>query len=91
MVWVFRGPRLSPGFPGAVFSELARAEAWIARVSASGTLLRYPVDVGVYEWAVATGRYAPRDGADELPEFVESFSSARQEQRHYHRGALSAA
>lgn len=89
-LWVFIGTRLYPGFPSAVFTTEARARRWIRRTRASGTLSYYPIDVSAYEWAIATGRYTPRGGTDETPEFIASFSSVHQERYDYDRGALSA-
>lgn len=90
-LWLFRGPRYLPGFPSAVVSERTVAEAWITRMGTSGTLMRYPVNLGVYAWAVASGLFVPREQSERSPEFIESFSSVHQEHYHYDRGRLSAA
>ncbi|CAA9215942.1 MAG: hypothetical protein AVDCRST_MAG77-195 [uncultured Chloroflexi bacterium] len=74
-----------------MFQDRETAEAWIGRIGASGMLLRYPVDVGVHEWAVASGLFAPRGAHETAPEFIENFSSTRQEHYHYDGGALAAA
>jgi hypothetical protein len=39
---------------------------------------RYPIDAGVYDWAV-----------HRTPSFIGGFSSSRQERRYYSGGALT--
>ena len=89
-VWVFNGPKRYPGFPSAVFLDFELAEDWIRRHGTSGTLTRYPVNTGVYEWAVTQGYFKPRKEEYTTPSFIESFSSTRQEHCHYDRGQLAA-
>jgi hypothetical protein len=81
-IWVFHG---EGRFAGGAFTSRELAEAWIARHSLSGVLTLYPLDTGVYEWAVARGTY---DGEKEVsPRLVGSFSSAYQEHYHYVDGS----
>ena len=82
-VWVFNG---GGQFPAGVFSARDRAEAWIAARRLTGTLTRYPVDVGVYAWAVGRGAFPPRRPDQSDPEFIGRFSSASQEHYHYEAG-----
>lgn len=81
-VWVFNGE--GSAFPSGVFSTRADAERWIALHSLSGTLTRYPVDTGIYDWAVGRGTFK----ADKpvTPTFIGRFSSAYQEHYHYDDG-----
>ena len=83
-VWVFNG---SYGSPGGVFSTRERAEAWITERRLSGVLTAYPVDEGVFDWALRTGVLTgrARTRGDE-PEFVASFSSVHQDHYHYVNG-----
>lgn len=83
-VWVFNG---GGNFPSAVFSTRERAEVWIAERGLSGTLTRYPVDVPVYDWAVASGAFKPRRPDQSEPRFIGAFSSASQEHYHYTDGS----
>ena len=84
-IWVFVGKR--GAFPSGVFSSLDHARDWITKNSLTGTLTAYPIDEGVFDWALrtgaATGRARER-GAD--PEFVASFSSAVLEHFHFENG-----
>jgi hypothetical protein len=77
-VWLFQGEMVSQ--PSAAFSKLGRAVDWIKRHSLSGLLTEYPLNEGVYDWAVRRGFYRPKDIPD--PAFVGKFSSASQ--RHFH-------
>jgi hypothetical protein len=81
-VWVFNAA--GAHFPGAVFSSPVWAEAWIAKHSLTGVLTAYPVDQGVYEWAVAGGRFRPKRAPE--PGEAGRFSSAYQEHYHYEDG-----
>jgi hypothetical protein len=77
-VWIFNAPRAT--FPAGVFSTPQQARAWIAHHRLTGVLTAYPVDEGVYDWAVRQGLFPADKPAG--PAFVGAFSSAHQE--HYH-------
>jgi hypothetical protein len=83
-VWVFNG---GGQFPSAVFSTREQAEVWISSRRLSGVLTMYPVDVPVYEWAIASGVFKPRRPDQSEPRFIAQFSSASQEHYHYEDGA----
>jgi hypothetical protein len=83
-VWVFHGSRAT--FASGVFTSRAAAEAWIARVQASGTLTRYPLDISVYDWAVERGYFEPTKAQHRAPEFIQGFSCASLEHEHYEDG-----
>jgi hypothetical protein len=83
-VWLFNG---GGDFPAAVFSTRGKAEAWIAERRLSGVLTKYPVDVPVYEWAIANGAFKPKRPDQSEPQFIGRFSSASQEHYHYTDGA----
>jgi hypothetical protein len=86
-VWVFNG---GGNFPSAVFSTRARAESWIAEHRLTGCLTKYPVDVGVYEWAIACGAFKPNRPDHSEPRFIGRFSSASLEHYHYTDGVDAA-
>jgi hypothetical protein len=83
-VWVFNGG--TNRFPSAVFSSREEAETWIRMHRLSGTLTRYPVGQAVYDWAVETGMFAPKNEKQQSPEFIANFSSAAQEHYHFENG-----
>jgi hypothetical protein len=76
----------SRGFPGAVFLDRDKAEAWIRKHRLWGTLTLYPVDIGNYEDAVARGWFEPLKPHEFSSEFIGSFSTAHQEHYHYEDG-----
>jgi hypothetical protein len=83
-IWVFTGE--GGRFPSGVFSSRDGADAWIAKHALSGVLTSYPLDSGVYEWAVSQGYF----GADKPVSsgLVGKFSSAYQEHYHYTEGVM---
>jgi hypothetical protein len=83
-VWVFNGARSN--FPSAIFTTRELAEEWIARHRVTGTLTRYPLDQGVYEWAVEHGYFKPKRLDQQTGEFIGRFSAANQEHYHYEDG-----
>ena len=86
-VWVFNG---GGAFPSAVFTSRDRGEAWIALHKLTGALTRYPLDVGVYEWAIGLGAFKPKQSHQSEPKFIGRFSSASLEHYHYEAGQLVA-
>ena len=84
-VWVFHSIRY---FTGGVFSNRETAERWIAKHGLTGILTKYPLDIGVYDWAIARDLYSPV-GERETPEFIGSFTTASQEHFHYSEGKLA--
>jgi hypothetical protein len=80
-VWVFNGLRAK--FPSAVFTDRHSAEAWIRQHGLSGTLTKYPLNSGVYDWAVQNGLFAPKKAEHSAAEFVASFTTASMEHYHY--------
>jgi hypothetical protein len=83
-VWVFTRPRAQ--FPSGVFSTLENAELWIRHNNLTGTLTRYPVDEGAYDWAVRCGFFSVSKPEQQSAEFIGRFSAANQEHYHYEDG-----
>jgi hypothetical protein len=84
-VWIFHGA--GAGFSGAVFSTPGLAEAWIAEHRLSGTLTEYPLNCGVYDWAIASGLFQARNEKRVSPAFIGGFTSASQNHFHYEHGS----
>ena len=82
--WVFNG---GGDFPAAVFSSRELAEVWIAGHRLTGVLTKYPLDVGVYEWAIGCGAFNPKRPDQSDTRFIGRFSSASMEHYHYNTGA----
>ena len=85
-IWVFNGP--GSNFPAAIFSRRELAEEWIKKHGLTGTLTRYPIDTGTYDWAISKGYFVPKTEEQRSPAFIERFSSASQEHYHYEDGSL---
>lgn len=79
-IWVFNGNKAH--FPSGVFSSLENAKEWIKINKLSGILTKYPIDIGVYDWAVQNNFFSPNHEKQKLPAFIGSFTSASME--HYH-------
>ncbi|WP_422653666.1 DUF7710 domain-containing protein [Hyalangium sp.] len=86
-VWVFSGE--GGDFPSGVFRTRESAEAWITKNKLSGVLTSYPLDVGVYDWAVSRSLFQPKRPEHESAQFIQTFSSAKQEHFHYEQGRIS--
>lgn len=84
-VFLFNGLE-PPRSCGGVFLTRAKAEEWIEKHSLSGTLTQYPVDAGVYDWAIENKWFIPKDSKHMTPDFIGSFTSVRQEHYHYEEG-----
>jgi hypothetical protein len=83
VVWVFNG---GGAFPSGVFTDLEIAEAWISANRLTGILTAYPLDIGVYDWAVGGGYFTPKRDDQKSPEFIGRFSSGALEHYHYEDG-----
>lgn len=83
-VWIFNGNRNA--LPSAVFSSREQAEVWIAGQGLSGTLTAYPIDMGIYQWVIAQGHFAPYKPHHTAPDFIANFTSTHQEHYHYYKG-----
>lgn len=81
-IWVVNG--VGGRFPCAVFSTRELGEEWIRRHSITGVLTAYPLNKGVYDWAIEAGYFSPNKVV--TPELIGRFSSAYQEHYHYEEG-----
>ena len=84
-VWIFHG--VNAQFAGAVFTKRDIAERWIAEHNLSGILTKYPLNVGVYNWAIDNGTFKPKTEDHTASEFIGSFTSASPEHYHYENGS----
>jgi hypothetical protein len=84
-VWVFNGARSN--FPSGVFTTRELANLWISAHKLTGTLTRYPLDQGVYEWATERGYFRSNRDDQQSAEFISRFSAANQEHYHYQNGS----
>jgi hypothetical protein len=82
-VWIFSGPR---GFSGGVFQSRELGAAWIQKHKLTGVLTKYPINVGVYDWAIANNLFRPLKEREFSPEFIARFTSASQDHFHFEDG-----
>ena len=85
-IWVFNGA--NSRFPSGIFMEKELAEHWIKKHKLTGTLTLYPINKGVYDWAIEQGNFTPSKDHEYTSSFIQKFSSASQEHYHYSEGFL---
>ena len=85
-VWIFSGA--GSRFSSGVFTSLEAGKSWIESHRLSGVLTQYPLNVGVYDWAVASGWFRPEKPEHTSPDFIAKFTSASQEHFHFENGVL---
>jgi hypothetical protein len=83
-VWIFLSDR--GHWPSGVFSSREVAVRWIAGHRLTGMITEYPVDVGVYDWALASGSFRPRKPQHSSAEFIGGSTTAVQEHEHFTDG-----
>lgn len=83
-IFVFVAPQAV--FPSGVFLEVAEAEEWISKYCLTGVLTEYPVGVGVFDWAVAAGKFVPKPNKAIDASFVGKFTTAAMSHYHYEDG-----
>jgi hypothetical protein len=83
-VWIFLGDRAH--WPSGVFSSRESAVRWVAEHRLTGMITEFPVDVGVYDWAVATGTFRPSKPLHSSSGFIGGFTAAAQEHGHFTEG-----
>jgi hypothetical protein len=83
-VWIFHGA--NGRFSSGVFSEITKAESWIAKHKLTGVLTMYPINEGVYDWAISNSFFEAKTDNQIQPSFIQKFSCASQEHYHYQDG-----
>jgi len=65
---------------------------WVFHVEggrfSSGVLIVYPIDEGVYDWALFNDFFNVKKQAQMEPSFIQQFTSANQEHYHYENGEI---
>jgi hypothetical protein len=74
--------------PSAVFFEKEQAVSWVQQNALNGILTKYPVGIGVYEWAIKMAYFSVKRDDQKTPEFIGKFSSASLEHLHFERGIV---
>jgi hypothetical protein len=80
-VWIFHG--MGGKFASGVFDDEKGARKWIEENKLQGVLTKYPINTGVYEWAIKNKFFEPKDEKERKPEFIQKFTSGSQEHFHF--------
>jgi hypothetical protein len=83
-VWVFVAE--GANLPSGLFQNQKTALGWIERYSLSGVLTEYPLDIGIYDWAINNGFFEPKYPSQEEPAFIGRFTSAYLRHSHFENG-----
>ncbi|SDT86818.1 DUF7710 domain-containing protein [Pseudomonas orientalis] len=83
-VWVFNGAMAR--FPSALFTSLEDAKAWIKHNKLTGVLTKYPVDIGVYDWAIKNSFFRPTEAKHSESSFIGNFTCASMDHLHFEDG-----
>lgn len=83
-VWIFSGA--GGRFASGVFTSKEAGVKWIAEHQLSGVLTWYPLNQGVYQWAIENGAFEPRKEHEHTANFIQNFSCASQDHYHFEDG-----
>jgi hypothetical protein len=87
-IWLFVG--VGARFPSGAFTNLEKAEAWVAKHKLSGMLSAMPIDQGLFEWAIENNAFNMKP--EKLKEkendsqFIGTCNTASLEHYHYENG-----
>ena len=83
-IWVFHGS--GARFASGVFLSLNKAEDWISNHKLTGVLTGYPIDEGVYDWALKNNYFNIKKASETESAFIQSFTCAGLEHFHFEEG-----
>ena len=83
-IWVFNGTMAR--FPSALFLSLESAKCWVEKNKLTGVLTKYPVDIGVYDWAIKNDLFIPKEDKHKSSYFIGGFTCASMEHYHFEDG-----
>ena len=87
-VWVFTGEKGTN--PMGIWSTLDAAHKYIHDEQLSGSLTAFEVDQPVYEWAIKTDRFKPKQDQHRSLKFRQTFSNQYQEHYTFKEGHCAA-
>ncbi|MCY0969092.1 DUF7710 domain-containing protein [Chryseobacterium wangxinyae] len=85
-VFVFNGEESN--FPSGIFTTLEKAKVYIEKYSLSGILTQFPIDIGIYDWAIQKDFFSVKNEYQKEPRFIERFSCASIEHFHFKNGKV---
>ncbi|GKW24778.1 hypothetical protein PEC311524_23720 [Pectobacterium carotovorum subsp. carotovorum] len=83
-IWVFNGAMAR--FPSGIFFSLDNAKDWIKENRLTGVLTKYPVNKGVYDWAIENNFFCATEDKHKTPSFIGGFTCASMEHLHFEDG-----
>ncbi|WP_449560067.1 DUF7710 domain-containing protein [Mucilaginibacter ginkgonis] len=84
-IWIFHEE--AARFAGGVFETLEMAEDWIKKHQLSGLLTAYPLNKGVYDWALENGLFKIKKDNHRESKFIGGFTTAEQDHYHFENGS----
>jgi hypothetical protein len=75
-------------FPSGVFTTLENAEEWIKKHSLSGILNKYPLNIGLYNWAIKKDFFFIKNEYQKGAKFIQKFTCGSMEHFHFENGEL---
>lgn len=85
-IWVFHGAQ--GRFTSGIFNSVNIAEEWIAKHKLTGMLTEYPLNKGVYDWAIENDFFEIRKDSQKDPLFIQGFTTGTQNHFHYEDGKI---
>lgn len=85
-VWAFHGQ--GGRFSSGIFMDKREAIAWIAQHKLTGVLTQYPLNQGVYDWAIENTLFEVTKAHESRAEFIQQFTCAGQQHYHFEHGVL---
>ncbi len=83
-VYVFTGEEAH--IPAGIFTTLEKAVEWIKTHSLTGMLSKYPVDTGLYDWAINENFFTVKKDHQKEAKFIQRFTCASLEHFHFEKG-----
>jgi hypothetical protein len=87
-VWVFMGEKGQ--YPMAVWTRLDFAHRYIHDNQLSGSLTAFELNSPVYDWAISTGKFKPKQDQHRSVKFRQTFSNQCQEHYTFREGHCAA-
>ena len=85
-IYVFTGK--GANFPGGIFNDKKNATEWIEKYALSGVLSTYPIDKGLYDWAIENEYFEAKKEYQKEAKFIEKFTCASIDHFHYENGKI---
>ena len=80
-VWAFQGEGANTCI--AIYTDKINAENYIKQYALSGILIKMPLNISIYQWAIESGYFSPHKDYMHTSSFIQKFNSAYLEHYHY--------